>query len=84
MVNIPNIPIRFRNKIRALHKSIGQKKFYQKLIKLDPNSKKKLIQQTLKGQLELMKLKNLQKNRCMIGSKIQDRILLKMIFLKST
>ena len=42
LVNIPNIPIRFRNKIRALHKSLGQKKFYQKLLKLDPNSKNKI------------------------------------------
>jgi len=42
LVSIPNIPIRFRNKIRALHKSLGQKKFYQKLVKLDPNSKKKI------------------------------------------
>ncbi len=42
LVNIPNIPIRFRNKIRALHKSLGQKKFYQKLIKLDPKSKNKI------------------------------------------
>ena len=39
---IPNIPIRYRNKIRVLHKSLGQKKFYQKLIKLDPNSKEKI------------------------------------------
>ena len=42
LVNIPNIPIRFRNKIRALHKDLGQKKFYQKLVKLDPNSKEKI------------------------------------------
>ena len=42
LVSIPNIPIRFRNKIRTLHKSLGQKKFYQKLIKLDTNSKKKI------------------------------------------
>ena len=42
LVSIPNIPIRFRNKIRALHKSLGQKKFYQKLVKLDPSSKKKI------------------------------------------
>ena len=44
LVNIPNIPIRFRNKIRALHKNLGQKRFYQKLIKLDPNSKEKINQ----------------------------------------
>ena len=42
LVGIPNIPIRFRNKIRALYKSLGQKKFYQKLTKLDPNSQDKI------------------------------------------
>jgi tRNA dimethylallyltransferase len=42
LVSIPKIPIRFRNKIRTLHKNIGQKKFYQKLIKLDPYSKEKI------------------------------------------
>ena len=41
LVKIPNIPIQFRNKIRKLHKDLGQKKFYQKLLKLDPNYKKK-------------------------------------------
>ena len=28
LVNIPNIPIRFRNKIRLDHEKLGQKKFY--------------------------------------------------------
>jgi tRNA dimethylallyltransferase len=42
LVSIPNIPIRFRNKIRTLNKNLGQKKFYQKLIKLDPYSKEKI------------------------------------------
>ena len=42
LVNIPNISIRSRNKIRLLHKNLGQKKFYQKLLKLDPNSKDKI------------------------------------------
>ena len=42
LVSIPNIPIRFRNQIRVLHKSLGQKKFYQKLIMLDPSSKEKI------------------------------------------
>ena len=42
LTSIPNIPIRFRNKIRTLHKTLGQKRFYQKLIRLDPNSKKKI------------------------------------------
>ena len=39
MVNIPNIPIKFRKNIRSLHKKIGEKNFFLKLIKLDPLSK---------------------------------------------
>ena len=42
LVNIPNIPIRFRQKIRLEHKKIGQKKFYQKLLKIDSLSKNKI------------------------------------------
>ena len=42
LVSIPNIPIRYRNKIRSLHENLGQKKFYQKLLKLDPSSKNKI------------------------------------------
>ena len=42
LVKIPNIPIKFRNKIRNLQKQIGQKKFYKKLIKLDPSIKEKI------------------------------------------
>ena len=42
LVNIPNIPIRSRNKIRILQETLGQKKFYQKLLKLDPKSKDKI------------------------------------------
>ena len=41
LVKIPNIPIRFRNKIRQLHKNLGQKIFYKKLLELDPKSKNK-------------------------------------------
>ncbi len=39
LVNIPNIPIHFRSKIRSLHKKIGAKNFFLELIKLDPVSK---------------------------------------------
>ena len=42
LVNIPNIPIKSRNKIRILQETLGQKKFYQKLLKLDPKSKDKI------------------------------------------
>ena len=36
LVNIPKIPINFRNKVRNLHKKLGQKKFFLKLLKIDP------------------------------------------------
>ena len=42
LVNIPNIPIRFRNEIRSLHEKIGAKKFFLELVKLDPIVKKKI------------------------------------------
>ena len=42
LVSIPNIPVQFRNKIRSLHKKLGQKNFYKKLLKLDPTSKNKI------------------------------------------
>jgi len=42
LVNIPNIPIRFRNKIRSLHEILGQKKFYKKLLEIDSISKNKI------------------------------------------
>jgi len=42
LVKIPNIPIQFRNKIRKLHKDLGQKKFYQRLLRLDPSYKKNI------------------------------------------
>ena len=42
LVKIPVIPIIFRNQIRNLHKSLGQKIFYQRLLKLDPKCRDKI------------------------------------------
>ena len=42
LVKIPNISLKLRNQIRSLQKNIGQKKFYEKLLKLDPSSKGKI------------------------------------------
>ena len=36
LVEITSIPLKFRSKIRLLQKSIGQERFYKKLLKLDP------------------------------------------------
>jgi tRNA dimethylallyltransferase len=42
MSKIPNIDFKSRNKIRALQIKLGQKKFYQKLLDLDPLVKNKI------------------------------------------
>ena len=39
LVSIPNIPSRFRQDVRFLHKKIGSKKFFLRLVKLDPLTK---------------------------------------------
>jgi tRNA dimethylallyltransferase len=41
LVKIPEIPLQFRNKIRLIQKKEGQKKFYKKLLKIDPEIKNK-------------------------------------------
>jgi len=53
LFKMPNIPSRFRNKVRLLQKKIGQKKFYQNLIKIDPLIKNKInsndVQRTIRA-----------------------------------
>ena len=41
LVKIPEIPLKFRNKVRLMSKREGQKNFYKKLLKLDPKIKDK-------------------------------------------
>jgi len=42
LVEIPDISLKLRNQIRSMQKKIGQKKFYEKLLRLDPLSKGKI------------------------------------------
>jgi len=53
LAKIPKIPLKFRNKIRLIHKKEGQKKFYKKLLKDDPQAKDKFdpndIQRTIRA-----------------------------------
>ena len=53
LVKIPEIPLKFRNKIRLIQKKEGQKKFYKKLLKIDPKVKDKFdpndIQRTIRA-----------------------------------
>jgi len=41
LVKIPEIPLKFRNKIKSMQKKEGQKNFYKKLLKIDPKVKDK-------------------------------------------
>ncbi len=41
--NIPNIDTRTRNKVRSLFKKLGYKKFYEKLLEIDPKVKNKIL-----------------------------------------
>jgi len=43
LVKIPDIPNNIRTKVRTLHKKIGPKKFFVKLIKLDPLAKRLVL-----------------------------------------
>ena len=53
LVKIPEIPLKFRNKIRLIQKKNGQKKFYKQLLKIDPKIKDKFdpndIQRTIRA-----------------------------------
>ena len=42
LVTIPNIPLRLRKQIRSLQIKIGNKRLYQKLLKIDPISKNRI------------------------------------------
>ncbi len=42
LVKIPNISLKLRIQIRNLQKKLGQRKFYEKLLKLDPSLKGKI------------------------------------------
>ena len=44
LVHFPKIPVQFRKKIRALHKNLGAKKFFLRLVKEDPLVRNHLIQ----------------------------------------
>ena len=61
MVNIPNIPVRSRNKIRVLQETLGQKKFYQKLLKLDLKSKNKINPTDVQRSIRAFEIKSFTK-----------------------
>ena len=83
LVKIPNIPLKIRNNIRNLQKKLGQKKFYSKLLKLDPNIKGKIIESDAQRSIRAYEVKYYTKKSLYdwfknTKSKFQNEIFLKI------
>ena len=83
LVKIPNIPPKIRNNIRNLQKKLGQKKFYSKLLKLDPNIKGKIIETDSQRSIRAYEVKYYTKKSLYdwfknTKSKFQDNVFLKI------
>ena len=61
LVEIPEIPLKFRNKIRLIQKKDGQKKFYKKLIKIDPSVKNKFDPNDVQRSIRAFEIKSFTK-----------------------
>jgi len=61
LVKIPEIPIKFRNRIRLMQKKEGQKKFYKKLLKIDPIAKDKFDQNDTQRTIRAFEVKSFTK-----------------------
>ena len=61
LVKIPEIPIKFRNKIRLLQKKEGQRKFYKKLLIIDPMAKNKFDQNDTQRAIRAFEIKSFTK-----------------------
>ena len=57
LVKIPNIPLKVRNSIRNVQKKLGQKKFYSKLLKLDPNTRDKITETDVQRSIRAYEVK---------------------------
>ena len=83
LVKIPNIPLKIRNNIRNLQKKLGQKKFYLKLLKLDPNIKGNIIESDAQRSIRAYEVKYYTKKSLYdwfknTKSKFQDNVFLKI------
>ena len=58
LAEIPEIPFKFRNKIRLIQKKDGQKKFYKKLIKIDPAVKNKFDPNDIQRSIRAFEIKS--------------------------
>jgi len=61
LVKIPEIPVKFRQKIRLMQKQEGQKKFYKKLLKIDPKTKDKFDPNDTQRSIRAFEIKSFTK-----------------------
>jgi len=61
LVKIPEIPFKIRNKIRLMQKKEGQKKFYKKLLKIDPLVKDRFDQNDTQRTIRAFEIKSFTK-----------------------
>ncbi|MDC1129195.1 tRNA (adenosine(37)-N6)-dimethylallyltransferase MiaA [Candidatus Pelagibacter sp.] len=61
LVKIPKIPLKFRNKIRLIQKKEGQKKFYKKLLEIDPKAKDKFDPNDTQRSIRAFEIKSFTK-----------------------
>jgi len=61
LVQIPDIPISLKEKIRKYHKTIGQEKFYNELLKLDPKVKNFILESDKQRSIRAYEVKKFTK-----------------------
>ncbi len=61
LTKIPDIPISLREKIRKYHKKIGQEKFYNELLKLDPKVKNFILKNDSQRSIRAYEVKKFTK-----------------------
>ena len=61
LIQIPDIPILLRKKIRKYHKTIGQEKFYNELLKLDPKVKNFILESDKQRSIRAYEVKKFTK-----------------------
>ena len=61
LVQIPDIPISLKEKIRKYHKTIGQEKFYNELLKLDPKVKNFILESDSQRSIRAYEIKKFTK-----------------------
>ena len=57
LVKIPDVPVKLRNKIRLMQKKMGQKKFYNQLLKFDPLVKNKIDKNDVQRSIRAYEIK---------------------------